>query len=202
MRYLYILGASGSGKTTLAKKLAESFPEIFNRVVQHSTREIREGEVNGVDYNFITEEEYDLLKKNFFETVETQYYPKGRYGGLKENLVNNRVNLVVACIEGLLSGIKNSFNDEIGILNIICNGESFVEREGRNVSYEEIFNKSVIYPFLDDDKTTIHLNEDDSNDIRYFEIDINDLRNMDEKNLKDFIMERLVKCQTEITKNL
>ena len=47
MNYLYILGASGSGKTTLAKRLEKLNPEKYNRVVQYTTREPREGEIEG-----------------------------------------------------------------------------------------------------------------------------------------------------------
>lgn len=54
-----LVGESASGKTTLAKKLeAESG---FKRVVTYTTRPMRNGEHNGIDYNFIDKREFDEL---------------------------------------------------------------------------------------------------------------------------------------------
>ena len=46
-----LTGPTASGKTTLERKLVES--GVFARVVSTTTREMREGEVDGVDYNYI-----------------------------------------------------------------------------------------------------------------------------------------------------
>lgn len=54
-----LVGESASGKTTLAKKLeAESG---VKRVVTYTTRPMRNGEHNGIDYNFIDKREFDEL---------------------------------------------------------------------------------------------------------------------------------------------
>ena len=47
-----ISGLSGSGKSTIAKKLSEKTG--IEMVIQYTTRPIRPGEKNGIDYNFIT----------------------------------------------------------------------------------------------------------------------------------------------------
>lgn len=61
-KVITITGRSGSGKTTLAKKLKDT--GFFCEVISFTTRQPREGEVNGVDYNFISLEEAKLILKN------------------------------------------------------------------------------------------------------------------------------------------
>ena len=64
---LYIIAAaSGAGKTSLVKAMVESTPHV--RVsVSHSTRPIRPGEKDGVNYHFVEKDEFhDLLNKGEF----------------------------------------------------------------------------------------------------------------------------------------
>lgn len=65
-----ILGASASGKTTVAKMLASKNP--YHRIVTYTTRPMRAGEVDGVDYHFVTDKKYQDMKENgmFAETAE------------------------------------------------------------------------------------------------------------------------------------
>jgi guanylate kinase len=51
-RPIAIIGPSGVGKTTLVRRLVQEFPEMYDEVISHTSRDIREGEVNGVDYHF------------------------------------------------------------------------------------------------------------------------------------------------------
>ena len=55
---LYIVSApSGAGKTSLVKALIEAQPQV--RVsVSHTTRPMRPGEVDGVNYHFVSREEF------------------------------------------------------------------------------------------------------------------------------------------------
>ena len=58
-----ITGPSGSGKTSLIKQLTKEFPNEIFEVISTTTREPRPYEVNGKDYNFINNNEFD---KNFY----------------------------------------------------------------------------------------------------------------------------------------
>lgn len=51
-----IMGKSSSGKDTLYKELTAQIPEL-KTVTPYTTRPIREGETDGVEYHFVTEEE-------------------------------------------------------------------------------------------------------------------------------------------------
>lgn len=54
---LVMCGPSGAGKSTLLKKLMAEFGERFGFSVSHTTRAPRQGETNGVQYNFVSKEE-------------------------------------------------------------------------------------------------------------------------------------------------
>ena len=55
---LFILSSpSGAGKTTLAKRLMEADPDV-TLSVSATTRQPREGEVDGVDYHFVTKDAF------------------------------------------------------------------------------------------------------------------------------------------------
>lgn len=56
------VGCSGAGKTTLAEKMVKD--GYFNKAITMTTRAPRVGEVDGVDYHFVTKKElFDLYKK-------------------------------------------------------------------------------------------------------------------------------------------
>lgn len=80
-----IEGPSGTGKGTIAKEVLRRDPNIkFS--VSVTTRQKREGEVDGVDYYFVTDEQYDefLDQDAFYEHVDSQY--GGRYGTLRSEV--------------------------------------------------------------------------------------------------------------------
>lgn len=85
------MGASASGKTEVAKMLGKLFH--IKKVVTHTTRAMRPGEVDGIDYNFVTRDEFLNLKNNdyFIETVE---YNGNFYGTSKKELSTNKVLII------------------------------------------------------------------------------------------------------------
>jgi guanylate kinase len=55
---LVVAGPAGSGKTTLCERLVAEAP-VFSKVVTATTRPPRASERNGVDYHFLTPEQFD-----------------------------------------------------------------------------------------------------------------------------------------------
>ena len=78
-------GPSGTGKGAVCKEVLARDPHI-KLSVSVTTRAPREGEVDGVDYHFISEEEYDklILQDAFYERVNSQY--GHRYGTLRSEV--------------------------------------------------------------------------------------------------------------------
>src|ERR671919_505951 len=81
---LVITGPSGVGKGTLIKGLLERVTGL-QLAVSATTREPRDGEVNGVDYHFLSAEDFDRRVAHG-EFVEHAEYAGNRYGTLKSEL--------------------------------------------------------------------------------------------------------------------
>ena len=60
-KLVYLIGKSSSGKDTVYKELLKENEFKFKKVVLYTTRPIREGEEDGVQYHFVTDEEYHKL---------------------------------------------------------------------------------------------------------------------------------------------
>lgn len=61
-----VAAASGTGKTSLVKQLVESDPKL-GVSVSHTTRPARPGEVDGVNYNFVSKETFvELIGQDAF----------------------------------------------------------------------------------------------------------------------------------------
>lgn len=54
---------SGAGKTSLVKALVETTPNV-QVSVSHTTRTIRPGEVDGVNYHFVSHDKFQLMLEN------------------------------------------------------------------------------------------------------------------------------------------
>ncbi len=74
---LILSSPSGAGKTTLAKKIADK-DNNFKVSVSYTTRAPRPNEINGVDYNFVSIEEFQKLsnQNKFLEQAKVfgNYY--------------------------------------------------------------------------------------------------------------------------------
>jgi guanylate kinase len=79
-----ITGPSGVGKGTLISKLLERVPDL-ELSVSATTREPREGEIDGRDYHFLTPEEFDqrIEREDFLEFAT---YSGNRYGTLRSEV--------------------------------------------------------------------------------------------------------------------
>ena len=74
-KIVYLMGKSASGKDTVYRELLKRFPG-FRRLIPCTTRPRREGEREGEEYRFVTEEQLDafeksgkLVEKRVYETV-------------------------------------------------------------------------------------------------------------------------------------
>jgi guanylate kinase len=83
-RVFVITGPSGVGKGTLIRGLMERLPEL-QLSVSATTRAPRAGEVDGVDYHFLTREEFDRRVADR-EFVEHADYAGRSYGTLRSEL--------------------------------------------------------------------------------------------------------------------
>jgi guanylate kinase len=83
-RVFVITGPSGVGKGTLIRGLMERLPQL-ELSVSATTRPPRPGEENGVDYHFLSNEEFER-RVQAGEFVEHAAYAGRRYGTLRSEL--------------------------------------------------------------------------------------------------------------------
>ncbi|MGM0968631.1 MAG: guanylate kinase [Bacillota bacterium] len=80
-KLIVITGPSGSGKTSLMRQIMK------NEVVSFTTRMPRQGEINGVDYKFISLEKFEELKEQG-KLIEQVKYSDNYYGIDQEEFEN------------------------------------------------------------------------------------------------------------------
>ena len=84
---IVLAGASASGKTEVAKVLAAKYG--ITKIVTTTTRDKRIGEVNGIDYFFVTKEQFEkmIIEDSF---VEYTLYNGQMYGSTKDQIANDK----------------------------------------------------------------------------------------------------------------
>lgn len=83
-KLVVISGPSGSGKTSVVRALREHPRVVFS--VSATTRPIRRGEVDGVDYHFLDRDEFERRRQagDFLESAE---YNGKLYGTLRQPML-------------------------------------------------------------------------------------------------------------------
>ena len=113
INFITISAPSGSGKTTLCKALQLVEPEI-EWSISYTTREKRSIEQNGVDYFFISEEEFEdlIIQEHFVEWQNVHgYYYGTSVSNLEDAIENNKTMLIEMDVKGSMS-IKKLFPDQ------------------------------------------------------------------------------------------
>ncbi len=87
---IVLIGPSASGKTEIGKELSKYG---FKKIVTYTTRKKRSNEIDGIDYHFISEDEFYNKKNNgfFFET--TKY--NGNYYGTSKGDINDNTYVIL-----------------------------------------------------------------------------------------------------------
>jgi len=122
---------SGSGKTTIIKHILEKYPQL-GFAISATSREPRGSEVDGIDYYFLSEEDFrKKIDEGVFVEWEEVY--EGRfYGTLKSELEriwnDGKIVIIDADFKGALN-IKKIYGD--GVLSIFIRPPSLEVLEKR-----------------------------------------------------------------------
>ena len=137
-----ISGPSGSGKDTLLKKLFEQCPELkFS--ISSITRGMREGEVEGEKYNFISREKFESMIKED-KLLEYNVYVNNYYGTPREPVekavAENKDIFIEVDVNGAES-IRQKLPEAISIFVMPPSFEELKRRlSGRGTETEEVIN--------------------------------------------------------------
>jgi guanylate kinase len=116
-RKIIILTApSGAGKTTIKTKLLAEIPELMSFSVSATTRKIRAGEKDGVDYVFLNEDEFKQ-KIEHQEFIEWEMVYPGLYYGttldeMKRIWRDGKTPLLDIDVKGALN-VKKQFGENV-----------------------------------------------------------------------------------------
>jgi guanylate kinase len=127
---IVITGTSGAGKGTLEKPLMSRLPQL-ELSVSATTRDRREGEVDGVHYHFISPERFErLVQEDAF--LEHVTHPWGqRVGTLRSEIERIRAKGQVPLLDMEPRGALVVKRDVPGAIGIFVQAPSFAELERR-----------------------------------------------------------------------
>ena len=141
---IVISGPSGVGKGTICEKLIEYFNAWYS--VSVTTREKRDGEIEGKNYFFVTKEEFEQkIKDNDF--LEYATYNNNYYGTLKSKIndkLNKKIDVFTEIEVKGAKNIKSIYNDSVLIYILPPSLKELEERlTNRNTEDEETIKKRM-----------------------------------------------------------
>lgn len=107
-KIFYILGKSSTGKDTIYKNILEDETLGLKDIILYTTRPIRDGETDGKSYHFVSEKEYEDIKKSGLIIEERSYntmHGVWRYFTVKDSSIDLSNNNYV------IIGVLKSFID-------------------------------------------------------------------------------------------
>ena len=109
---LMVIGPSAVGKDTMINRLKSKFPKVIYKLPSYTTRPKREGETDGVDYYFVTKEEFFQLRDGG-ELFGIQEYNGNWYASNKKRLEEALKNEDKVIILNYNINTANAVKDEI-----------------------------------------------------------------------------------------
>ena len=114
-----IIGPSGVGKDTFMQILIDKYPNLFIKCVSCTTRLPRKNEKDGINYYFISKEEFNELDEKAEIIGRFEKY-NNLYGTSKEKLKNVLSNNKIVYFDYNIETAINTFNKKIIEFNYIA----------------------------------------------------------------------------------
>lgn len=144
-RLLIVSGPSGSGKDTILKKVLSRMPEIkFS--ISSITRPMREGEVEGEKYNFVSREYFEEMIKND-ALLEYNNYIGNYYGTPKapiDDVIENGGEIIIEVDVNGQANIKKRVDSALSIFIMPPSFEVLKARlSGRGTDSDEVIERRM-----------------------------------------------------------
>ncbi len=137
-RIFCIVGKSSTGKDTLYKKIVAKADKNLVPLVPYTTRPMRIGEIDGVDYNFVTVEQLEKFEEEKLVIERRQYITTQgpwNYFTLKFDVDEKKDYILINTLEGALSLIEHYGADLLHVVYLDVDDKiillRYIERESK-----------------------------------------------------------------------
>lgn len=126
-KIIALIGEAGSGKDSIMQNILKKRPLVFNEIISCTTRPMREGEVEGVNYFYLTPEEFTDKVLNG-EMLEATNFNNWFYGTSYDSLRPDCLNIGVFNPDGIRAMSKMSDLD-VTVYKIVCSDKMRLLRQ-------------------------------------------------------------------------
>ncbi len=128
-RLVVVTGPSGVGKGTIVRYLLQRHPEIFLSI-SATTRQPRQGEINGKDYFFLTVDEFQKMITDS-QLLEWAEYAGNYYGTPREPVMEKIKDGKIIILEIEVLGAREVYQNFLSATRIFIAPPSLEELENR-----------------------------------------------------------------------
>lgn len=144
-KVICILGKAGSGKDTLKKYLCDNYGEIFSPLVTYTTRPKRENEIDGRDYYFISEEEWQ--KREWFESLT---FNNWHYSSSLESFLRDKITVAIVTPKGCRFYLSKRELEVVGVYQLLISDKGRLLRQLKRETEPDC--KEICRRFLADEE--------------------------------------------------
>ena len=138
-----LIGKTATGKDSIKKELLKLG---YESVVTTTTRPMRHGEINGISYHFVEDDEFldmqlngELAESTFYNTAFGKWY----YGCQKRDLENHEKKVIILNPDGILNLLRTIDMSNWTIFFINCPEEIIKERLNKRGDNQEEANRRL-----------------------------------------------------------
>lgn len=126
-KIIALIGEAGTGKDTIMQNILKKHPLTFNEIISCTTRPMREGEVEGVNYYYLTPEEFAHKVLNA-EMLEATSFNDWFYGTSYDALRSNCLNIGVFNPDGIRA-MQGMPGIDVVVFRISCSDKTRLLRQ-------------------------------------------------------------------------
>lgn len=170
MKIVALMGEAGSGKDTILHRIMEKYPSYFNEIISCTTRPPRRGEKEGVNYHFLSVEDFirKILNGDMLEATEFNGW---HYGTDSQSLTIDKINIGVFNPEGVRC-LQEDENIELYVFYVRAAGKQRLLRQLNREENPDV--DEIIRRYKADTEDFSFLN-----DIKYITLQNNTLDDID-----------------------
>jgi guanylate kinase len=137
---------SGAGKSSLIRGLIELGKQSIELSVSATTRSPRDGEAHGIDYFFISDDEFSQMKENdaFLESANVHGYQYATLKSFVEEKINSGINVILDIDVQGFKQINSSLNKHTSIFILPPSFDELEKRlHTRGLDSKEVISKRL-----------------------------------------------------------